>query len=270
MFSPLKLARGRFPRWAVCGLLVLLTPKLFASASPRSAVDSFQEGNARYEQGQYAEAAGAYENALRQGKQSANLFYNLANAYHRLGERGRAIVNYRRALALQPEHAEAAANLAFVRRALGVPGTEPSAGAILPLSARWESAATAAAAVGGWLLLGGGIVALWRGLGEAVRRRAALVAGVVGLPLLLAGTGAAWAAGRAPRRAARTAVVITKRAEARYAPADNAKVAASLTEGNEVRLLVSRGPWAYVELADGRRAFAPADRLEALVPAAGW
>ena len=43
------------------------------------------------------------------------LFYNLANAQYRLGNLGQAILNYERALALEPRHPEAAANLRLVR-----------------------------------------------------------------------------------------------------------------------------------------------------------
>ena len=51
---------------------------------------------------------------MNRGSYSANLFYNLGGAYYRAGDRGRAILNYQRALLLEPSHAEAAANLGFV------------------------------------------------------------------------------------------------------------------------------------------------------------
>ena len=45
------------------------------------------------------------------GEWSANLFYDLGNAYFRHGDFGRAILNYDRALRLDPHHPEADANL---------------------------------------------------------------------------------------------------------------------------------------------------------------
>ena len=39
------------------------------------------------------------------------MFYDLGNAYYRLGNFGKAILNYERALALEPRHPEAQANL---------------------------------------------------------------------------------------------------------------------------------------------------------------
>ena len=49
------------------------------------------------------------------GPYSANLFYNLGNAYFRTGNFGRAILNYERALALDRHHPESEANLRVVR-----------------------------------------------------------------------------------------------------------------------------------------------------------
>ena len=43
------------------------------------------------------------------------MFYNLGNAQYRAGDLGRAILNYERALALEPQHPEAEANLRLVR-----------------------------------------------------------------------------------------------------------------------------------------------------------
>ena len=84
-----------------------------AQASPNA--DAFSHGNTLYAAGDFTGAVAAYEGQVRRGEYTANLFYNLADAYHRQGDRGRAILNYQRALILDPAHAEAAANLAFVR-----------------------------------------------------------------------------------------------------------------------------------------------------------
>src|SRR5205823_4981094 len=61
------------------------------------------------------EAADGYESLVQSGQWNANLFYDLGNAYYRLGNFGKAILNYERALALDPRHPEADANLRLAR-----------------------------------------------------------------------------------------------------------------------------------------------------------
>ena len=83
----------------------LAVPGAFATSAADG--DGFAHGNQLYASGKFAEAAAAYESQVRRGADSANLFYNLGDAYQRVGNRGRAILNFQRALLLEPSHAEA-------------------------------------------------------------------------------------------------------------------------------------------------------------------
>src|SRR5260370_38616297 len=80
-------------------------------AAPAFAQTDFAKANHEYAQGHFKETIGAYETLARSGQWSANLFYDLGNAYFRTGDFARAILNYQRALALERHHPEAAANL---------------------------------------------------------------------------------------------------------------------------------------------------------------
>src|SRR6266404_6642841 len=75
----------------------------------------FTKANQEYAQGHFKEAVDQYEALARSGQWSANLFYDLGNAYFRTGDFGRAILNYERALTLERHHPEAAANLQIAR-----------------------------------------------------------------------------------------------------------------------------------------------------------
>src|SRR5438034_8500718 len=86
----------------------------FVVASAFAQTD-FDKANQEYAQGHFKEAIAGYETLVRSGPLSANLFYDLGNAYFRTGDFGRAILNYKRALALEPHHPEAAANLRIAR-----------------------------------------------------------------------------------------------------------------------------------------------------------
>ncbi len=83
----------------------------------------FQEAGQAYSSGDYAVAIEKYE-GLRADGGSAALFYNLANSYAQSGQSGRAILNYERALRLEPGDSDARGNLELLRREKGLFQTE--------------------------------------------------------------------------------------------------------------------------------------------------
>lgn len=216
---------------------------------------NFAEGNRRYAAGEFRRAADAYEAQVARGELSANLFYNLGDAYHRLGEKGRATLNYRRALLLEPGHGEAAANLAFVA------GDKPAAAGWVGLGAWWNWLAWAAAAAG-WL----GVAGLFAAVAGGRRRPAALVAGGGGLLLCVVGVGTLWFFG-GDRGEGTPGIILAEAAPALYSPLEGAKVVASLSAGGEVHILSEQGAWTYVLLGDGAtHAWLASRNVEKLVP----
>lgn len=77
-------------------------------------LDSFWEkANTAYINGRYAEAIAGYEDILSRGAESANLYLNLGNAYFKSGMNGRAILNYNKALRINPANDDAQYNLSI-------------------------------------------------------------------------------------------------------------------------------------------------------------
>lgn len=74
-----------------------------------------QQADSAYSGDNFAMAESLYLEALRKGGSSSALFYNLGNVYYRQGNLGKAIVNYERALKLDPTNADARTNLDFVK-----------------------------------------------------------------------------------------------------------------------------------------------------------
>ncbi len=58
--------------------------------------------NEAYSRSEYSYAAELYEEVLAQGLEAAELYYNLGNAYFKSNRMGKAILNYERALRLNP------------------------------------------------------------------------------------------------------------------------------------------------------------------------
>lgn len=77
---------------------------------------AFEKGNQLYQKENYQEAITNYESVLASGKQSADLYFNLANSYYKLHKVAPAIYNYEKALQLNPNDEEIKTNLDFARK----------------------------------------------------------------------------------------------------------------------------------------------------------
>ena len=89
-------------------ILLALTASTTFAQTPQQLM---QQGNEAYSKGDYDAAVQAYNAILEAGEHSADLYYNLGNAYYRQEELGLAILNYERALRLSPHFRDARENL---------------------------------------------------------------------------------------------------------------------------------------------------------------
>ena len=89
---------------------LLLTPSLL---TPASAITK-AEADSAYVHGEYQKAIDSYEALLKKGV-SAELYYNLGNAYYRTENITRAVLNYERALLLSPSDPDIRFNLQMAR-----------------------------------------------------------------------------------------------------------------------------------------------------------
>lgn len=214
----------------------------------------FTAANNLYDKGDFKAARAAYETLVKSGNWSAHLFYNLGNAAYREGDKGAAILAYERALALEPGHPEAKANLGFLRDATGARIPKPSwMGRALEWPAANEAAWLAAAAA--WGLCFSVAPLVWK---SRVARGPAL-----GCALLLAWSGAvlAW-----QHNAGDPWIVTAEKASARTMPADNSPSLAPLPVGSHVQLILERGPWLNIQLPDGSRGWISSSAVSVLKP----
>ncbi|MCA0131104.1 tetratricopeptide repeat protein [Winogradskyella alexanderae] len=75
----------------------------------------FEEANALYNNGKYAEAIDKYEVILKSDVHSAELYFNLANANYKLNNIAPSVYYYEKALLLDPKDKEIKNNLAFAQ-----------------------------------------------------------------------------------------------------------------------------------------------------------
>lgn len=214
----------------------------------------FADANRSYAAGDFQNAIDGYEQLVRDGRWHANIFYDLANAWYRAGDDGKAILNYERALALEPHHPEAAANLRLVRDHARALQLQP--GAVERYAAfATTNALTITAAVAFWIAV---FLAVLLVLSPSRVRVALLVGSLVLFAFAAAGIYLRenGVHGRA------LAVVTAKDAQARVATADTSASVLALPPGSEVTVLSARGDWAYVGLPNDQRGWLPAKTLE--------
>ncbi|MEY2490125.1 MAG: hypothetical protein QOC70_2067 [Verrucomicrobiota bacterium] len=208
---------------------------------------AFAKANQDYSEGHFQEAVDGYQELVKSGQWSANLFYDLGNAWFRLGNFGEAILNYERALALDPHHPEAAANLALVRneaRALELrrDGIEHY------IEAGTSTQYSIAASIAFWVVLFGAARLFF-----SRRRSAALVSLIIFSTIVFVASIFALYSLETGSKGRDLAIVTGKNIEARLATADNANSILALPPGSEVKVLSQRGDWLYAALPNDLR-----------------
>jgi tetratricopeptide (TPR) repeat protein len=223
----------------------------------RADVDaSFAKATADYAAGKFREAVDEYEAIVKSGQWSANLFYDLGNAYFRTGDYGRAILNYERALALDPQQPEARANLQLVRdraRALELrPGTIEQH---LDFLARDQFAWLAA--ISFWIA-----VAIMSALYVSKRRPVVWIFALVLFGAVAVGAAAAVYLLETGSSGRDLAIVTAKNVQARTATAESVGAVLALPPGSEIKILSTRGNWDYAALPNDLQGWIPAGSAE--------
>lgn len=80
-----------------------------------SAQDILQQANEAYGKGDFETALGFYEETLKANGESAALYYNIGNCYYKLNKVAPSILNYEKALLLEPGNGDIRFNLEVAR-----------------------------------------------------------------------------------------------------------------------------------------------------------
>jgi tetratricopeptide (TPR) repeat protein len=241
------------------GLLLLLIPLLASAAGPG---DVMRQALELYNKGEKERAIQLWEGLHESGYASLGLFYNLGNAYQENGQLGKAVLNYERALLIQPRHAQLLHNYRLaVAEVEGGPLSWPAPSMVL----HWRQLRGMVSS-NTWALLGLALcwVALaagWWGR-KQVRSWPWLLPAVIGLLLALLGWSLAFSASRALE--SDFSVVVVEALLVRVGPDEQSGEAATAYEGWKVRRLDQIGAWVKIELPEGQEGWAPESGLEGL------
>ena len=211
----------------------------------------------------YRKAALRFERIVREGGvENGRLYYNIGNAYFRMNDLGRAILNYRRAELYVPNDSNLQQNLRYARARRLDRVEEAQRTRVLKtlffwhydLSTRTRAILFAAFFLGLWALAAAHLFA----------RRAFLRWGIGTCAAVALSCLGSLTAEAASRQLSREGVVVAPEVVARKG--DSESFDPSFTEplhaGTEFRLAEEREAWIHVELVDGRRCWLPAKAVE--------
>lgn len=252
---------------ALCTLALLLSGAAALAETPTLDA-AVEQGREAFWHGDFAASADAYARAVERAPGHADLWYNRGTAAARADRPGPAMHAFEQALLLDPEHEDAAHNLAVVRqqivdRALAgradkrsiLPGEDDAGtGLLTALSPRTLGVIFAVF----WALLFGALHLMRRTTRAGTRTAASFAAVVFGLVALGAG-GLLY--GRQAVVGGRLYGVVAADGAARQGPGEQYPSVAAVLPGVKVRLGGEEGAWRQVILPDGAGAWMPAESV---------
>ena len=207
----------------------------------------------------YRKALIRFEKLVDDGVVNGKLYYNLGNTYFRLHDLGRAVLNYRRALGYLPEDDNLHQNLLAARSQQQDRIDPKQEEMIVKTLLFWHYDLAPRTRL---ILLAMANLCLWGGLGLRTYRRRG-VWWPVGVALLLTMMmGSSLLYERFGRHAAGVLVATETMARKGDGLAYGPSFSSPLHAGLEFSLVEKRGEWLYIELADGRRCWVPAEDAE--------
>jgi tetratricopeptide (TPR) repeat protein len=230
-------------------ILVLLSTQVFSQES------KFEQANRLYTSEQYQKAIGLYKEVIQQGYESAELYFNLGNAYFKTKDINNAILYYEKAHLLAPNDNDIAFNLKIANQFV-VTSIEPLP---QPFFVRWRNAITNLYTADTWagislfsfifLLTFLGLYIFTR---SANLKRVSFIFGIVLVVLVFVSFSFA-SKQKSEMNRHNKAIVFCPRVTVKSAPTETATDLFLIYEGLKVDVIDSLKNWKEVKLQDGNQ-----------------
>ena len=235
-----------------------------ATAVCQTPIELATNADNSYRMGDYPAAIEGYEAVLSAGQTSANLYYNLGNAYYREGQMAQAILNYERALRLKPSMDEARENLALANSHTADRIT------VLPqlFIVRWVDWLCTAVTPGAWrmvwlllfALLGISVALLSISRRPPLRKTGFI--GIIVTAVLLICTTLLLIGATNRYNAHSEAIVMEQAITIKSSPEQQSIDKMLLHEGTKVDVLEELTGWYKIRIADGTTGWCPSSSIE--------
>jgi len=214
----------------------------------------FKKANEQYQAESYKEAVMSYEHVLEQGFTSAEVYFNLGNAYYKTNRLANAIYAYEKALLLDPLHKDAQVNLNYANARI-VDSIKT-----IPMSAfeKFNNTILAMFSYNGWAkiavtfsLLAGLLWLFFFFSTQPGIKKLYFTLGVTFTIVCFVSLGIAY---QQYFRVQNTvyAIVFSEEVSVKEAPRDSALEVFSLHEGTKLKVLDEVGDWRKVKITDGQ------------------
>lgn len=222
------------------------------------------EGDSAYMKNDYASAIQIYEALLNRGE-AADIYYNLGNSYYKADDIAKAILNYERALLLQPGNGDIRANLE-IARSKTIDKVEPVPEIFF---VSWTKSLINSMSVDSWAVCGVVcfillIVSLYFFIfsKQTVIKKAGFISGIVFLVVtILANVFASQQKDELMNR--NSAIVMNPSVTVRSTPSESGTSLFILHEGHKVDVKDgSMKDWKEIRLEDGKVGWVPASTIE--------
>lgn len=228
--------------------------------------DLMEKGNNLYKNEQYEDAISLYKRILDNGYDSGALYYNIGNSYFRLGELGYAILNYEKAIKIDPGNEDAHYNLRLVNARIVDRIKElPD----VPIMAYWDIVVTSFS-LNGWLtiflvfwILLLASIAVYYLVGRAKVQRFALMYGLFNITMIII-VGIFLLSSLHLESTTDYGILLKSTVTAKSSPDANQADAFVIHEGIKFQIEEELSDWTRIKLADGKVGWLPNDSFEAI------
>lgn len=223
-----------------------------------------------YQAKKYEQAAQLFQKEVdshkKQGEESAALYYNLGNAYFRANELAKAILNYERALLLDPGNEDIRHNIAFANTK--VEDGDKIAKTEKILLQNWFESLENICTSNTWAVLAIvffllTIISCFFFLfgSKLWVKKTAFYSGILGVVLVILFNLFAYFQKQDVIRK-NTAIVMTPTAQMMSSPEDKGKILMNIHAGLKVRISKTDGEWYEIELDNGNVGWVQSEKLE--------
>lgn len=226
----------------------------------------FNKANKAYNEGDFVKAADLYLEILDKGEHSAELYFNLGNAYYKLNQIAPSIYYYEKALLLKPNDEEIKNNLAYSQNmTLDAIEILPQTG-LSNLYKRFTGVLSydqwAKAAVFFMILFVLLYIAFYF-FRYSTRKRVAFISSIVAFFFSILAVVFAYIEFDSFNRD-NPAIIFAEESQVKTEPNDRSQQAFVLHEGTKVNVLEELNEWKKISLADGKTGWISAENIKLL------
>ncbi len=229
-----------------------------------SVTDWFDRGISLYESGHFAQSAAYFEKIINSGTVSGPIYFNLGNAYFKLGSIAKARLMYERALQFMPRNNNLAGNLAFLKNNLEDKTELPQPS--LAFKVYYVAGSMLNRTELAYLLMAIYLVGmiLWALLLMRLPFRHVIAGCLVCVLVLFIWTGSVFLCKVSFENRPLYAVTMPDEVPVRWGNTDDDKIAFYLHAGTKVNIRQERGNWVLITIGDNKSGWVKRKNIEVI------